>query len=268
MQEVITALNTALAHLERGRERLAEGRRECAGAAQLYADTLRGSEQVEPVAVRKTARDLDETMFPRLYLTLFNAQAGIKKMLRQYGAAPPPRTSPSPPRETPPGGRPAPRQSPTTGPAAVTNRHGDRYPPEAAGLVENLPPRVVSRAGDRTVGVPRVAGRAAAPIESGYDPELSEAISARLAELGVRQTYLRFHAELKVAQMMIRTGHQDVELAINNVPCGIETQRNWADTCDKVLDRYLPAGYRLTVYGTTRDNVPWRRTYGTRRGAA
>lgn len=265
MQEVITALHITLAHLERARERLADGRREWAGAAQLYVDTLHDSTQAEPVAVRQIAKDLEQTMFPRLYVILFNAQAAIKKMLRLYGAAPRPRTPPAPPRQPPPGGRPASGEPPPTGPAAVTNRHGDRYPSEAAGLVENLPPRVVSGAGDRTVGVPRVGGRPAAPIESGYDPELSEAISARLAELGVRDTYLRFHTELKVAQMMVQTGHQEVELAINNVPCGIETQRNWADTCDKVLDRYLPAGSRLTVYGTTRDNRPWRRIYGSRR---
>jgi hypothetical protein len=251
MEEVIAGLNAALGHLDRARDHLVEARQKWAGAAQLYLGTLQDSQQQEPRDVRAIVTTLDTTRFPQLCTTLLDLQAKVRQRIRHYGGKP---------RASAPAAvaRPSP-----SGPAAVTNQHGDRYPPGAAGLVEHLPPRVVARSGDRTVGVPRVAGKAASPISSGYDPDLSEAITVRLSELGIRSTYLRFHTEMKVAQMMIRTGHRVVELAINNVACGIEGQKNWPDSCDKVLDQFLPPGFRLTVFGTTRDNRPWRKTYGT-----
>ncbi|MCK2240896.1 hypothetical protein MZC64_23875 [Crossiella sp. S99.2] len=73
------------------------------------------------------------------------------------------------------------------------------------------------------------------------------------------------HVEIKVVATMIATGRREVELAINNVPCGIEVQKYWNDVCDKVLARFLPEGFALTVYGTTRDNQPWTKTYTGRR---
>jgi hypothetical protein len=218
MGEVIAGLNAVLDHLDRARERLTVGQRAWASAAQVYRDTLRGSQQQEPRDIDAISTTLDDATLQRIFVAVFTAESAIKRLLRSYGGQ---RTSQS--IST----RPSASQ-PSGSQSGITNRHGDRYPAEAVGLIEDLPPRVVPRSGGRTVGVPRVAGKVAAPIESGYDPDLSEAIAARLDQLGIRSTY-------------------------------------WADTCDKVLDLFLPPGFVLTVHGTTRDNRPWRKTYGTRR---
>lgn len=251
MDEVIASLNATLDHLDQARKRLADGLREWASAAQLYRDTLHDSQQQGPKAVRAVITKLDTTTVPQLVATLLRIEAGVRKLLAHYGG------QRAPSRPAPP-----PDQPPPTGPPPLTNRHGDRYPPEAAGLAENLPARVVPRTGQRTVGVPRIAGKAAPPVSSGYDPVLSPAVTRRLTEMGVDSEFLDGHVEPKVAAKMIQTGQKDVELCINNVPCGIEVQRTWPDVCDKILDRFLPAGYTLRVYGTTKDNQPFKRTYG------
>jgi Double-stranded DNA deaminase toxin A len=251
LEEVTAGLNAALDHLDRARQRLAEGVREWTGAARLYRDTLQGSQKPKPNAVRASITTLDTTTFRQLYTTLLTIEAGIRQLLLHYGGQRTPQPTP-----------PAPGRPPPAGPAAITNRHGNRYPPVAAGLADNLPARVVPRTGQRTVGVPRIAGQVAAPIEAGYDPALSPAVNRRLAQMGIASEFLDAHVEMKIGAKMIQTGQRDVEVCINNVPCGIEVQRTWPDVCDKILDEFLPAGYTLRVYGTTKDNQPFTRTYG------
>ena len=60
--------------------------------------------------------------------------------------------------------------TPTPAYPGVVNSQGDRYPPEATGLVEQLPKRVIPNNGERTVGVAKLGDRPLPPIESGYDP--------------------------------------------------------------------------------------------------
>ncbi|WP_184724675.1 DddA-like double-stranded DNA deaminase toxin [Saccharopolyspora phatthalungensis] len=55
--------------------------------------------------------------------------------------------------------------------------------------------------------------------------------------------------------------HGSKEVAINYTPCGYERQRRLPNTCHRVLDRFLPEGYSLTVYGTDQNNQPFRHTY-------
>ena len=54
----------------------------------------------------------------------------------------------------------------------ITNSHGDQYPSEAAGLVENLPPRVEPGAKQRTKGRANIGDKTVS-ISLGEDPHLS-----------------------------------------------------------------------------------------------
>jgi hypothetical protein len=60
-------------------------------------------------------------------------------------------------------------------------------------------------------------------------------------------------------------GHKihEAEIAINNVPRGVEILRSKAVVCEKAL-RQLAArhGMTLTVYGTYKNNQPFKKTYG------
>ncbi|TCO49834.1 nucleic acid/nucleotide deaminase of polymorphic system toxin [Actinocrispum wychmicini] len=150
--------------------------------------------------------------------------------------------------------------------ASITNSHGDSYPPQAAGLVENLPQRVTPSAQERTVGVTRIGDRVLPPIMSGYDPVFSELACRRLAAIGIDPAMLKSHVEVKLAALMIDTGQTQATVAINYTPCGFEVRRFAPDTCHRVLDDMLPPGYTLTVYGTTQDNAPFEWTYGRRNG--
>lgn len=54
---------------------------------------------------------------------------------------------------------------------------------------------------------------------------------------------------IRLVTMMVETQQRHLDIAINFTPCGVEVQRFWPDTCDKVLDGMFPLGYTLTVYG-------------------
>ncbi|MEV6871624.1 DddA-like double-stranded DNA deaminase toxin [Amycolatopsis sp. NPDC051128] len=148
-----------------------------------------------------------------------------------------------------------------------TNKHGDCYPPEAADLAERLPKRVVPDTQMRTVAVARWNGHVLPNITSGYDALASDA--ERLLRdhdcTPSQARYLKSHAEIKVAELMLRRADMtDVEVAINNTPCGIEKQQEYEATCDKLLARIFPddGDRSLTVYGTYQDNQPYEKRYG------
>jgi Double-stranded DNA deaminase toxin A len=166
----------------------------------------------------------------------------------------------SPPASTSAATRPA---QPSTRRGTVTNQHGNTYPAIASGLVEDLPPRGVPNSGDRTVGIPLIAGVKRDQISSGYHPRWTGEAEKLLLAHGYNPERLKYHVEIKVVTMMIITGQTRVELATNYTPCGAELQRLRPDTCHKVLAKLLPPGYRLTVYGTTQDNQAWQQTYGS-----
>lgn len=146
-------------------------------------------------------------------------------------------------------------------PPPITNHHGDAYPPEAAGLIEQLPPRVTPGAGNRTVGVIRLGDRLIPPMSSGEHPFWSPKVTDRLDSMGIKADFLAAHVEMQLAEMMRDTSTANAEVAINYTPCGYERQRALPDTCHRVLEDYLPEGYNLTVYGTDRNNQPFRHTY-------
>ncbi|GAA0651025.1 hypothetical protein GCM10010174_88420 [Kutzneria viridogrisea] len=258
MEDVIASLNRSLRHLEAAQRHLDVCLGEWAGAAERYRAVLHESQHAEAIATREAIAALDENaVFVDLVEWVATVRGLLLALLRLYCGEHTPPPVPGPPAQPPGPGQPPPRTPP-----AVTNGHGDRYPPEAAGLAETLPPRVVPRTGQRTVGVPRIAGTVAPPISSGYDPDLSPAVNRRLTQMGIDSDFLDAHVETKIAAKMIETGQRDVEVCVNYVPCGIETQRSWPDVCDKILDEFLPIGYTLRVYGTTKDNQPFKRTYG------
>lgn len=138
---------------------------------------------------------------------------------------------------------------------------GDRYPPAADYAAPMLPGRVVPGADQRTVGIARIGGRQLPPMNSGWDPVWSAAVQRRAAELDVNGDFLAVHVEMKIAAMMIDTRTSCAELTINYTPCGVEQLRWRPDVCHKVLEFFLPAGYSLTVYGTTQDNQPFAHAY-------
>ncbi|GAB3167510.1 hypothetical protein GCM10027258_92960 [Amycolatopsis stemonae] len=157
--------------------------------------------------------------------------------------------------------RPPPADTP------FTNEHGDSYPPEAADLAARLPPRVTPGANERTHAVARSGGTILPTVTSGAD-SLTDATERLLRDHGCTQKqaeYLKYHAEIKVAELTLRRDDMtDVEVAINYTPCGVERQQEFAATCDKLLNRIFPRhGPRsLTVYGTYQDNRPYKTRYG------
>lgn len=147
---------------------------------------------------------------------------------------------------------------------AITNGHGDRYPPEAAGLIETLPRRVAPSQNERTVGAVRLDAGGEIPeisSESHRDWGLAKAARQRLGQLGIKTQLLHFHVEMKVAALIADTGQTHAEVALNYTPCGYERQRRLPKTCHRLLERFLPEGHSLTIYGTTQDNEPFRHTY-------
>ncbi|QIZ33485.1 DddA-like double-stranded DNA deaminase toxin [Saccharopolyspora sp. ASAGF58] len=136
---------------------------------------------------------------------------------------------------------------------------GSEYPGAAAWAVdEGLPPRVQRGAGSPTVGYVRVNGLPTR-VQSGADG-FSDTVDQRLREIGVRRPFdLRRHVEMKIAAMMTRTGDQHQEVVINHAPCGSEPGQTRG--CHDMLERFLPRGRSMTVYGTTADGKPFSHTY-------
>ncbi|MEV6832049.1 DddA-like double-stranded DNA deaminase toxin [Amycolatopsis sp. NPDC051102] len=174
--------------------------------------------------------------------------------------------APSGPSQPPTGSAAQPQPRPPAN-TPFTNGHGDNYPREAADLAARLPPRVTPGANERTHAVARWSGTVLPTVTSGAD-QLTDASERLLRENGCTEAqarYLKYHAEIKIAELMLRRDDMtDVEVAINYTPCGIEVQQDFAATCDKLLDRIFPStGQRsLTVYGTYQDNRPYRKRYG------
>ncbi|WP_337824577.1 DddA-like double-stranded DNA deaminase toxin [Amycolatopsis sp. A1MSW2902] len=77
--------------------------------------------------------------------------------------------------------------------------------------------------------------------------------------------FLKYHAEIKVVALMrMNPAIGDVEIAINNTPCGVEEFADFTTVCTKALDRLLPAvgSQSLTIYGSYQDNRPYTKRYG------
>ncbi|MGP4016851.1 DddA-like double-stranded DNA deaminase toxin [Saccharopolyspora sp. 5N708] len=138
---------------------------------------------------------------------------------------------------------------------------GSHYPQEAAPVIDVLPRRVREKeAAEKTVGY--VDGSVTNRFTSGRDQTWTPAILARARSVGLAPRLAAFvssHVEMKVAAMMLQRGQRHSELVINHVPCG--SQPNQPTGCDQVIERFLPAGYTLTVHGTTQTGRPFSKTY-------
>lgn len=121
-------------------------------------DTLASAGQVEPDLVAARTR--------------ISAAIGL---VRTYCAR---LTGLSPP-QTP--HRPAP-------PPAAVHRDGSRYPPQAKWALDDLPNRVRTGTGDRTVGRILLDGRDVGALTSGLDDVWSPAVAQRMRDLGIRSS--------------------------------------------------------------------------------
>ncbi|SFD93463.1 SCP1.201-like deaminase [Actinopolyspora alba] len=156
-----------------------------------------------------------------------------------------------------------PEAEPVPTPEPIKSPHGDSYPPRAAGLAEHLDKRVTSGVGEKTMGVGRFGddGPPLPPMHSGMSKHYSQIIRERLKSAGLNPKWVDGHVEANFAALMIDGKQPHGELAINNVPCGIERQRSFPNTCDKALPCLLPEGYSLTVYGSRQDGSTFTKTY-------
>lgn len=162
---------------------------------------------------------------------------------------------------TPPAAPAAPAPEPVRkDPPPVLGEDGSEYPPEAAELVPELGGRSV--AGSPTVGKIRIAGRVIAGAFRSNDraDRWSTDAGDHIQRHGIRAApFLKYHVEVRAAMMLREFGMQDAEVAINNVPCGYG--KPFGGGCHALLPDLLPAGARLTVYGTDANGRPFRNTY-------
>jgi hypothetical protein len=145
---------------------------------------------------------------------------------------------------------------------AVTNRHGDRYPP-GANNPDALPPRVTRRdLRSPMTGIVTIDGREMGELGATRHDPWAEQARERMTALGILPYVidaLYNHVEVKVVMAMIAMGARHGEVTINNSPCGSQPYPPFG--CHQQLAELLPAGRTLTVYGTTADGEPFERTY-------
>jgi hypothetical protein len=124
-------------------------------------------------------------------------------------------------------------------------------PPERIKAIRNsLPPPVIPRTGQRTVGQWIGPDGHAEPIQSGWD-EKSDLVQDQLARLGLPEgTTRKGDVEMKLAAYMVAKGITHAEVVINNVPCKVE------NGCAKLVPVLLPEGSSLTVHGTDQKGNP------------
>ncbi|NYH79911.1 hypothetical protein FHR84_003260 [Actinopolyspora biskrensis] len=134
-----------------------------------------------------------------------------------------------------------------------------RYPIEAQWARPLLEPRVVVGSGRPTIGQAKINGRHIGEMRSGRDG-LSERVDERVRAVGIRtRRQLGNHVEMKLASLLIDSQARHGEIVINNAPCG--TEPGAFAGCDQHLERFLPSGYSLTVYGTTAQGRKFAQTY-------
>ncbi|MBK1784453.1 hypothetical protein JHE00_08950 [Prauserella sp. ASG 168] len=145
----------------------------------------------------------------------------------------------------------------------IRNRHGDRYPIEAAPIPERLPPRVRrGEANPRLVAFPELGGRKLGHITPDRDDPWTGEARTELVKRGIPNAVARRlanHVEMKTATMMIRLGERHGRLTLNHAPCGSEPGATGG--CHEYLPDILPAGFSLTVLGTDVNGTPFKRTY-------
>lgn len=124
-------------------------------------------------------------------------------------------------------------------------------------LRRDLPPRVQSRAGQKTHGrwFSSTAPGKVGAIVSGEDGWADEAV-AQLDRLGLRTVPVAAtDVETKLAAHMAKEGITSATVVINHRPCKGEYG------CDSLVPILLPEGSSLTVHGITRQGTIMRTTY-------
>ncbi len=107
-----------------------------------------------------------------------------------------------------------------------------------------LPPPVVPRSGQRTVGQWIGPDGTAETITSGFD-QRSALVQGQLARMGLPEGSARSgDVEQKLAAYMAANGIEHATVIINHTPC-----RQGPDSCDTLVPILLPEGYTLTVHG-------------------
>jgi hypothetical protein len=119
-----------------------------------------------------------------------------------------------------------------------------------------LPPPVVPRSGQRTVGQWIGPDGTAAPITSGFDRR-SALVQGQLARMGRPAGSSRSgDVEQKLAAYMAANGIKHATVIINHVPC-----RQGRDSCDTLVPILLPEGSTLTVHGQNSNGTRIRIRY-------
>ncbi|MBB5958035.1 hypothetical protein FHS29_004643 [Saccharothrix tamanrassetensis] len=129
-------------------------------------------------------------------------------------------------------------------------------PPERIEAIRRaLPPPVVPRSGQRTVGQWIGPNGQARTVESGWD-QRSAQIQTQLARKGLPEGTKRSgDVELKVAADMVARGIRHAEVVINHVTC------KGPDSCDTLVPVLLPEGSTLTVHGINQAGTRTRVRY-------
>jgi hypothetical protein len=119
-----------------------------------------------------------------------------------------------------------------------------------------LPPPVVPRSGQRTVGQWIGPDGTAEPITSGFDRR-SALLQGQLARMGLPEGSSRSgDVEQKLAAHMVANGIKHATVIINHVPC-----RQDLDSCDILVPILLPEGSTLTVHGQSSSGTRTRIRY-------
>ncbi|MFC6093930.1 DddA-like double-stranded DNA deaminase toxin [Saccharothrix lopnurensis] len=119
-----------------------------------------------------------------------------------------------------------------------------------------LPPPVVPRTGQKTVGQWIGPDGDVESITSGFD-QRSALVQGQLARMGLSEGSARSgDVEQKLAAHMAAHGIRHATVIINNVPC-----RQGPDSCDALVPILLPEGYSLTVHGQNTNGTRTRIRY-------
>ncbi|MBB5804092.1 hypothetical protein F4560_003860 [Saccharothrix ecbatanensis] len=158
--------------------------------------------------------------------------------------------------DTPRPAQPHPEQQLST-PPPVGEREPFVVPQERVEAIrKTLPPPVVPRSGQKTVGQWIGPDGTAEPIASGFDRR-SALVQGQLARMGRPAGSSRSgDVEQKLAAYMAANGIRHATVIINHVPC-----RQGRDSCDTLVPVLLPEGSTLTVHGQNSNGTRTRIRY-------
>ncbi|WP_169514666.1 DddA-like double-stranded DNA deaminase toxin [Actinokineospora enzanensis] len=156
-------------------------------------------------------------------------------------------------------GSDAPRALPA--PAEVMNRHGDCYPAEAHPYAGGLPPRVIRGTENAPlVGYVQLDGRDVGTVTPARTDVWAQETMKRISDRrNRRMRRIANHVEMKVATMLAQSAVRHAQIILNHAPCGSEPGD--PPGCHDYLEDFVPRGCTITVFGTTQDGAPFRRTY-------